>query len=117
MDLEELLQALDIRTDLLMPKLDPASELVQLNCDPDDPAPFPAYLPLEIFDNMEYDCRLPVEWIDMGWVMSEQARRPVPGLALLPSRDEVKHCMYTYHNSTRCLKNNTLAFCWDGGTD
>ena len=95
MNLEELLDTLNIRTDLLMPRLDPDSNPVQLNCDPDDPAPFPAYLPLEIFDNAEYDCRLPTEWLDMGWVVAEHARWPVPGLALLPSDDDLQSCTYT----------------------
>jgi len=95
MDLEVLLEALNISTELLMPKLDADSKLVQLNCDPDDPAPFPAYLPLETFDNTEYDCRLPEEWLDMGWVVAEHVRKPVPGLALLPTRDDLKHCTYS----------------------
>ena len=94
MDLEELLHQLAIHTELLMPMLDVNAELVQLNCDPDDPAPFPAYLPLEIFDNTEYDCRLADEWLDMGWVSSDHVRRPVPGLALLPTTDYVHDCTY-----------------------
>jgi len=27
---------------------------------------FPSFLPLEIFDNTEYDCRTPSEWLDLG---------------------------------------------------
>ena len=95
MNLEELLEALNIHTELLMPRLDPDTKPVQLNCDPDDPAPFPAYLPLETFDNTEYDCRLPEEWLGIGWVVSEHVRRPVPGLALLPSKDEHLNRMST----------------------
>ena len=93
MNLEELLEALNIQTKRLMPKIDPDSKLVQLNCHPDDPAPFPTYLPLEIFDNTEFDCRLPEEWLGMGWVVAEHVRKPVPGLALLPTHDYLKRCM------------------------
>ena len=27
---------------------------------------FPLFLPLEVFDNTEYDCRTPEEWVDLG---------------------------------------------------
>ena len=90
MNLEELLEALNIETERLMPKFDPDSKLVQLNCDPDNPAPFPPYLPLEIFDNTEYDCRVVEEWLSLGWVVAEHERKPVPGLALLPTDDKLK---------------------------
>ena len=31
------------------------------------PSPtFPSFLPLEIFDNTEYDCRTPTEWVGLG---------------------------------------------------
>jgi len=96
MSLEELLAKLAIDTDLLMPRLEPDGHPVQLNCDPDDPAPFAAYLPLETFDNTEYDCRLPDEWLGMGWVTAEHVRRPVPALALLPTRDDLNHRMYIF---------------------
>jgi len=92
MNLVELLETLNIQTRKLMPRLDPDNKLVQLNCDPDDPAPFPPYLPLEVFDNSEYDCRLPEEWLALGWVVAEHVRKPVPGLALLPASDEHKSC-------------------------
>jgi len=95
MDLEQLLKRLSIDTDLLMPRLEPDGFPVQLNCDAADPAPFAAYLPLEIFDNVEYDCRLADEWLSIGWVSSEHVRRPVPALALLPGRDDLSHCTYT----------------------
>ena len=38
---------------MLMPKQQTLGSVqdVKLNADPKDPAPFPAYLPLEIFDN------------------------------------------------------------------
>lgn len=27
---------------------------------------FPTYLPLEVFDNTEFDCRTPEEWLELG---------------------------------------------------
>jgi len=98
MKLEELLEKLSIDTEQLMPKLQPDGYPVQLNCDPDDPAPFAAYLPLETFDNTEYDCRLPEEWLNIGWVTSEHVRHPVPGLALLPTRDDLNDSTYSLHS-------------------
>lgn len=59
---------------------------ILLNCDENDPAPFPAYLPLHIFDDEEYDCRTPEEWVSLGKVNG--TRYPVPGLALLPTSEE-----------------------------
>ena len=52
-DLEKLLKAEKIETPMLMPKnpADGGPVTVKLNANRDDPAPFPAYLPLEIFDN------------------------------------------------------------------
>jgi hypothetical protein len=51
-DINELLAAHNIQTNMLMPKQQAlAGSDVKLNADPEDPAPFAAYLPLEIFDN------------------------------------------------------------------
>ena len=87
-----------------MPKQQPADFEVILNKDPDSPAPFPPYLPLAIFDNEEYDCRTPGEWISLG--EENGFRKPVPGIALLPSNDEDANSMrffllllYTEHFS------------------
>ncbi|XP_070190635.1 dynein axonemal heavy chain 1-like isoform X2 [Littorina saxatilis] len=81
LDLGQLLKSHNIETDTLMPKpLDPTPVL--LNEDPENPAPFPPYLPLHIFDNEEKDFRTPEEWIRMG--QSNGFRQPVPGKALLP---------------------------------
>ena len=86
LSLDELLADKDIKTDQLMPKQQP-DLVVELNNPADsDPAPFPAYLPLHIFDDDEYDCRTPDEWINMG--RQNGNRYPVPGKALLPTNDE-----------------------------
>ena len=70
-----------------MPKDYPDDYKVQLNKSP-DPAPFPAFLPLEIFDNCEYDCRTPDEWLALGFEPGSEVRRPVPAKALIPTEDK-----------------------------
>ncbi|XP_048258404.1 dynein axonemal heavy chain 1-like isoform X3 [Haliotis rufescens] len=85
-DLDELLNSHNIQTELLMPKQQVnGNNNVILNADPDDPAPFPPYLPLHIFDNEEFDSRTPAEWIALG--QENGSRKPVPGIALLPTKD------------------------------
>lgn len=65
MDIDELLKELDIDTSL-----------------PEDPYELYSKLPLEIFDNSEYDCRgSPEEWLDLGRVDGEV--KGVPAKALI----------------------------------
>ena len=85
MSLDELLANEGIKTNQLMPKQQP-DFTVLLNRNDDDPAPFPAYLPLHIFDDDEFDCRTPEEWLNMG--RQNGTRYPVPGLALLPKEED-----------------------------
>ncbi|CAH0718440.1 unnamed protein product, partial [Brenthis ino] len=40
---------------------------------------------LELFDNTEYDCRIPEEWLNLGLIEGEQY--PCPGLAFIPKQD------------------------------
>ena len=89
LSLKELLANESIDTDLLMPK-EQTDETVELNKDPEDPAPFLPFLPLHIFDNDEFDCRTPEEWISMG--QENGTRKPVPGKALLPKKDSDAAC-------------------------
>ena len=49
--------------------------------DPKNKRLYPPFLSLDIFDNTEYDCRNPQEWLNLGVVKGRQ--RPVPGKALL----------------------------------
>ncbi|CAG9128677.1 unnamed protein product [Plutella xylostella] len=49
-------------------------------------SPYPK-LDLEIFDNTDFDCRTPEEWMGLGLIDGEQ--HPCPGLAYIP-RDETK---------------------------
>ncbi|KAJ9594363.1 hypothetical protein L9F63_014205, partial [Diploptera punctata] len=39
------------------------------------------YLPLELFDNEDFDCRLPGEWLDLG--LLDGVRHPVPAYAFI----------------------------------
>ncbi|XP_033101869.1 dynein heavy chain 1, axonemal-like [Anneissia japonica] len=88
-DLEDLLENLNIETDLLMPKQLEENFTVKLNeMSGEDPAPFPAFLPLHIFTDMEFDCRTPKEWLQMGVVNGD--RLPIPGKALLPAWDSTE---------------------------
>lgn len=88
-DLDELLACLGIDSSLLMPKWSDSLQAVQLNCG-HDPAPFRPYLSLETFDNTEYEIREPREWLSLGVVAAEGVRKPVPGRALLPTRDDLE---------------------------
>ena len=91
--MEQLLQKENIKTSQLMPKNQPdGMKNVKLNADPNEPAPFPPYLQLECFDNNEYDCRTSHEWVEIG--REDGVRKPVPGRALLPTRDDVHDCEY-----------------------
>lgn len=45
----------------------------------------------QVFDNEEFDCRTPSEWINMGLEPGSQDRKPVPGKALLPTDDILGH--------------------------
>ena len=77
-----------------MPKKDPEGfRNVRLNADPENPAPFPPYLPLDVFDDGEFDCRTPQEWLDLG--LEGNVRKPVPGRALLPISNEAIKCKYS----------------------
>ncbi|NXC17890.1 DYH1 protein, partial [Corythaeola cristata] len=76
-----------------------SNELIPRHHDPDnmptivekkDPV-FPIYLPLEIFDDNEYDCRTPEEWISLGLEPGSHDRKPVPGKSLLPTDDILGH--------------------------
>ncbi|KAJ8728552.1 hypothetical protein PYW07_006248 [Mythimna separata] len=47
-------------------------------------SPFPK-LDLEIFDNTDFDCRIPEEWMSLGMIEGEQY--PCPGVAYIPKDD------------------------------
>ncbi|XP_047438259.1 dynein axonemal heavy chain 1 [Mugil cephalus] len=47
-----------------------------------------AFLPLEIFDSDEYDCRTPDDWLALGKSEGLPNYKPIPAKALLPTDDE-----------------------------
>ncbi|CAK6435519.1 unnamed protein product [Pipistrellus nathusii] len=89
LDIEQLLADEGIDSDKLMPR-HPDLYHPQTIEQGNDPL-FPIYLPLKVFDNEEFDCRTPSEWINMGLEPDSQVRRPVPGKALLPTDDVLGH--------------------------
>lgn len=46
------------------------------------------WLPLEPFDDLEYDCRLPHEWIELG-IDEEGNFAPIPAQGLIKNEDGV----------------------------
>ncbi|XP_040015424.1 dynein heavy chain 1, axonemal [Xiphias gladius] len=100
LDFEKLLAEKGIDTNIIMPR-HPSS------CDehvttPDNPVS--PYLPLEIFDNEEYDCRTPEDWLALGTAEGSPDQKPLPAKALLPiddktpSEDTKSSCLeYSWH--------------------
>lgn len=48
------------------------------------------YLFLDTFDDEEYDCRTPKDWLSMG--VDGDVRKPIPAFALLPTQDNLHNC-------------------------
>ena len=44
---------------------------------------FPSFLPLEIFDNTEYDCRTPGEWLALGQYIEHNCQSGIPTLNIV----------------------------------
>ncbi|XP_022353638.1 dynein heavy chain 1, axonemal [Enhydra lutris kenyoni] len=89
LDINQLLADEGIDSNMLMPR-HPDPQNTQTIEQGHDPL-FPVYLPLKVFDNEEFDCRTPSEWINMGLEPGSQVRKPVPGKALLPTDDILGH--------------------------
>lgn len=49
---------------------------------------FPMFF-IKLFDNEEYDCRTPEDWLALGNAEGSPDRKPIPGKALLPTDDEI----------------------------
>ncbi|KAM3621699.1 uncharacterized protein V6R79_014713 [Siganus canaliculatus] len=86
LDLEQLLAKKGICSNLLMPRQrsssDPDTE------DPERPEESVSpYIPLEIFDNNDYDSRTPEDWLTLGCTEETAERKPIPAKALLPVDD------------------------------
>ncbi|KAI5937324.1 Dynein heavy chain 1, axonemal [Manis javanica] len=89
LDIEQLLACEGIDSNELMPR-HPDPHFPQTIEQGHDPL-FPIYLPLKVFDNEEFDCRTPSEWINLGLEPGSKDRKPVPGRALLPTDDFLGH--------------------------
>uniref|UniRef100_G3TQL9 Dynein axonemal heavy chain 1 n=1 Tax=Loxodonta africana TaxID=9785 RepID=G3TQL9_LOXAF len=105
LDIEQLLAEEGIDSNKLMPR-HPDPQHPQTIKQGRDPL-FPIYLPLKVFDNEEFDCRTPQEWINMGLEPGSQDRKPVPGKALLPTDDLLGHGQragHTQETFKQCLR-------------
>ncbi|NXK83769.1 DYH1 protein, partial [Amazona guildingii] len=88
-DNAQLLASKGIDSNQLMPRHHDPDNMPTIQ-DKKDPL-FPIYLSLKVFDNEEYDCRTPEEWISLGLEPGSHDRKPVPGKALLPTDDVLGH--------------------------
>uniref|UniRef100_A0A8C3K8B9 Dynein axonemal heavy chain 1 n=1 Tax=Calidris pygmaea TaxID=425635 RepID=A0A8C3K8B9_9CHAR len=88
-DIAQLLANEGIDSNQLMPRHHNLDNMPTIE-EKKDPV-FPVYLPLKIFDNEDYDCRTPEEWISLGLEPGSRDRKPVPGKALLPTDDVLGH--------------------------
>jgi len=70
-DVDSLLRELKVSTQDLMPVADHTAKAL-LNFSGKGPLTltFPSFLPLEVFDNTEFDCRTPEEWVELGKCVS-----------------------------------------------
>ncbi|XP_077458505.1 dynein axonemal heavy chain 1 [Stigmatopora argus] len=79
-DFDRLLREKKIDSNLIMPRC-PDNNNYQPIASP--------YLPLEIFDNVEFDCRTAEDWLLLGKADGSPDRKPIPAKALLPVDDTV----------------------------
>ncbi|XP_054640454.1 dynein axonemal heavy chain 1 isoform X2 [Dunckerocampus dactyliophorus] len=80
LNFEELLAEKNIDSNLLMPRCLGSS---------DEQSLLSPYLPLEIFDNEEFDCRTVKDWLSLGKPLGAPDQKPIPAKALLPTDDAV----------------------------
>ncbi|XP_041945152.1 dynein heavy chain 1, axonemal isoform X2 [Alosa sapidissima] len=102
MDISELLAEKGINSNLLIPR---HRSNVESPAKPNSPAlSVSNYLPLEIFDNEEFDCRTPQDWLALGTEPGSTERKPVPAKALLPNYDKIPNDLrspsvtYSWHS-------------------
>ncbi|XP_068171919.1 dynein axonemal heavy chain 1 [Antennarius striatus] len=81
LNFEQLLADKGIDSDFLMPKCRSNDQAAM----PDNPVA--SYLPLEMFDNEDYDCRTPEDWLLLGNDEQLPHRKPIPAKALLSTSD------------------------------
>uniref|UniRef100_A0AAZ3Q3C2 Dynein heavy chain 1, axonemal n=1 Tax=Oncorhynchus tshawytscha TaxID=74940 RepID=A0AAZ3Q3C2_ONCTS len=87
LDIAQLLTEQGIDSNLLMPRHHSIEEHVTT---PENPLPpVSNYLPLEVFDNEEFDCRTPQDWLALGYENGSTDHKPIPAKALLPTTDNI----------------------------
>ncbi|XP_041081390.1 dynein heavy chain 1, axonemal [Polyodon spathula] len=89
LDVSELLKDQGIDSNKLMPRHRDSG--AQIMIEERSESPPPVYLPLEVFDDEEFDCRTPSDWLALGVEPGSRDRKPVPGKALLPHSDLIGH--------------------------
>ncbi|XP_065097060.1 dynein axonemal heavy chain 1 [Paramisgurnus dabryanus] len=99
LDITELLARQGLDANQLMPRNQTRAE----TCPENMSLPVSNWLPLEIFDNEEFDCRTPEEWLALGYEEGSSDRKPVPAKALLPTTNSIP----SVH-----LKNPNLEYSW-----
>ncbi|MGH0183081.1 UNVERIFIED_CONTAM: hypothetical protein FKN15_013335 [Acipenser sinensis] len=89
LDIYELLKDQGIDSNKLMPRHHDSG--TQIIIEETSESPPPVYLPLEVFDDEEFDCRTPSDWLCLGVEPGSRDRKPIPGKALLPHNDVIGH--------------------------
>ncbi|XP_026203417.1 dynein heavy chain 1, axonemal [Anabas testudineus] len=87
LDFEQLLAEKEIDSNLVMPRHPSTSDEHVNTAD----SPVSPYLPLEIFDNQDFDCKNPEDWLALGNAEGSPHRKPIPAKALLPTVDKISH--------------------------
>ncbi|XP_014851660.1 PREDICTED: dynein heavy chain 1, axonemal [Poecilia mexicana] len=91
LDLLQLLAEKGIRSNNLMPALPEKQD----DSEPQSYKLVSPFLPLEIFDNDDYECRTPESWLAMGKNEEWPDQKPIPALALLLT--ESSYPEYKWH--------------------
>ncbi|KAG7240353.1 hypothetical protein INR49_026924, partial [Caranx melampygus] len=81
-DFEKQLEEKGIDSNLIMPRhpISHGEDVTPNN-------PLSSCLPLEIFDNVDYDCWTPEDWLALGKAEGSPDQKPIPAKALLPTDD------------------------------
>ncbi|XP_028841933.1 dynein heavy chain 1, axonemal isoform X2 [Denticeps clupeoides] len=86
LDISVLLEEHGIDSNILVPRNPAREEDRSLE---KTSSPVSTYLALEVFDNEEFDCRTPQDWLALGIEPGSTDQKPVPAKALLPTNDHV----------------------------
>jgi len=95
------------------------------------PIIFPAFH-LKVFDNEDFECRNPEDWLALGIAEKSLEQKPIPAKALLPTDDEINsgkmspekncvnrsthHCLFFNEYSPFCFEDepqsSSLEYSW-----